>query len=1582
MALNKPNPIGAMTGANDGVASGIIGHAVNLERLKVDEARLVFGMLRKLEAKLIDDLNKLDPTVVGGKTRTRRLQLLLANIQKTVKANYALIAKSHTETLTSVAGMEKTATANAIGQGVANNPKVGVAIMQTLPPTTTLANLVNNTLIMGAPQKSWWARQAGDLAQRFQDQMREGILAGEGVDDLTRRVRGTKSQGYKDGIMHIKRYQAEALVRTSVQAVSNAARSETIMANADILDGLQWLATLDSRTSAICRARSGLVWTVDGTPVGHSKKYSPPPAHWNCRSVVVPITKSWEDLSNTPLVFKDGEFSEKFKGNLAAQGFTAAQIKNIRANMQSSMNGQVAAEFTYEDWIKTQPVELQQSILGMAKWRLWSDNKIGFVDLVDQRSNPLSLADLQKLIDDGRTSIAKASTLAANKAKQEAEAAAKNAAELKAKEQAAENQLNVYKEGGTGFVNFKVAYNKLSKQGKLDGKSFQEQVALVQAGKEAIDQAAMLANIKKKFGDSKKLSPSELKTYNALDSATKAEIRVLAAQKGLLKQVDDAIEQYNTKFKGINYELKKKLKFSGNEFPVLIKTNFKTPPEQLVAAEKGMAKLDEILKEEKTAGALLQVIQDNPKTAGFVISDDEIDFIINKGAVFKSNLEKLEDLNSANTVKIKQIAELDEFANDTLQQFSTAQKGSGLLTQKKVYADLKNDVDFKKLSPTQQVDKVQEITATTKANADFQALKSTISTKIAQGKPLTKGEQLKIDSFDDVQKEAFEAAVLKKTGKAPPPATPQNDQQLVFANLKQTGGQDGSNIGATFVDKATGVEYYVKAPNNPIQAKVEVLASKLYEAAGVRTAKLQFIDITGDIGNNNVAGKLGIASKMEKVTDLDTSQMKTLTGAKEGFAADAWLANWDVIGTGGAKSLNLKKLADGGAFRLDTGASMNFRARGGIKEFNGNDVPEIDSLRVRSINAEATEVFGDINQDQIVAGVARIVKISDGDIRRLVNDTMGDDAGDFADILIARKNILAKRYEKELTKLNKVDEIPPQKNITKVEIDNIEKGNMNGYSVAIDKDEIEDQLVHFYNYFDENKAKKLGSYFKVRGAAATKLDKMTLQVSGGSGQTVVVNFDAINKSLLENIKGLRSRFNNGADFDDKSLNRITDFRRKLLDLRQDAKYAISDGKIDAKDFEKLDKVLSAYAKDLTKILDNNEVGKQIKNVVWHTEEQFNEFDNLLSKVKFPKSSEIVWVKEDSIFKNKKFKDGVGTETNKFYNWSEDKVYVTKIDGVTVKYWRGDANTALKNRLELFTDGGAITANQHLNVMQKLGINSAKATIDDREELYLLRTLYAQAADDDMKRGITWWQQRLDKLKDLKTQKEKIIFLRKEVSDGAGVKDITTLPTYKPLGEWQALGNGRITTYRPDTFGDEWNKFYDEHVIFHNVYRGFVKSIKNIVEGGGHMAPTTDKFRRGIVMQGMSPEKDIRTGGGSYFFTRIRSKDREKRAQGLVWNSRLATRSDAISYAGDRYGKTINENYVIGERGTSAKQLTSFKNDEANETIFKDSLSLYDNLKYIVVDSASDREELIIFFKSKMQRWPDGRKIEEVIVRMK
>ena len=174
MATPKPNPIGALTGANDGLADGIITHAVNLERLKASEVQQISAMLRTLQGQLLEQLNSLDPTAVGGKTRANRLLRLFKNVQATIRANYSIIQKHHSETLTNVAELEGKMLQNAVGQGVAGAPKVGVALMNTLPPTTTLRALVNNTLIMGATQKEHWARQAGDLQQRFQDQNARG----------------------------------------------------------------------------------------------------------------------------------------------------------------------------------------------------------------------------------------------------------------------------------------------------------------------------------------------------------------------------------------------------------------------------------------------------------------------------------------------------------------------------------------------------------------------------------------------------------------------------------------------------------------------------------------------------------------------------------------------------------------------------------------------------------------------------------------------------------------------------------------------------------------------------------------------------------------------------------------------------------------------------------------------------------------------------------------------------------------------------------------------------------------------------------------------------------------------------------------------------------------------------------------------------------------------------------------------------------------------------------------------------------------------------------------------------------------
>ena len=73
-------------------------------------------------------------------------------------------------------------------------------------------------------------------------------------------------------------------------------------------------------------------------------------------------------------------------------------------------------------------------------------------------------------------------------------------------------------------------------------------------------------------------------------------------------------------------------------------------------------------------------------------------------------------------------------------------------------------------------------------------------------------------------------------------------------------------------------------------------------------------------------------------------------------------------------------------------------------------------------------------------------------------------------------------------------------------------------------------------------------------------------------------------------------------------------------------------------------------------------------------------------------------------------------------------------------------------------------------------------------------------------------------------------------------------------------------YHPEILDDpKWAEFDKEYRLHHSVTNGDVVSvIEAVLNGGGQMAPSTDKMRRGIPLGGMSPTRDLETGGASYF----------------------------------------------------------------------------------------------------------------------
>lgn len=217
----------------------------------------------------------------------------------------------------------------------------------------------------------------------------------------------------------------------------------------------------------------------------------------------------------------------------------------------------------------------------------------------------------------------------------------------------------------------------------------------------------------------------------------------------------------------------------------------------------------------------------------------------------------------------------------------------------------------------------------------------------------------------------------------------------------QTGKQAGSNPGGMFKDKM-GQEWYCKFPASEDHVKNELLASKLYKAAGIDAPMLRIV---------MKDGKIGIASK--KVDGLSNvgAGIKTAAGALEGFAVDAWLGNYDAVGTGHD---NLLKTKEGKAIRIDVGGSLLFRAQGAPKgDGFGVEVVEIDSMRDPAKNSYGAAVFGGISNKALNESVALVLDVPDDVIKQLVAKFgPGTEAAKsaLAAKLIARKAGLAKKY--------------------------------------------------------------------------------------------------------------------------------------------------------------------------------------------------------------------------------------------------------------------------------------------------------------------------------------------------------------------------------------------------------------------------------------------------------------------------------------------------------------------------------------------------------------------------------------------
>lgn len=334
-------------------------HSVYLERLKSGEVNRFAAFLGQMDKKIRDRLTHDDLTEFSR----NRLERLLRQIDKDLAAIFADHYDELKGNLIDLAEYE----AGFEARSIANALTEDVPFETVIPAVEQVRSAVFSApLSVKGPDggsllepflKNW---SAGER-RRITGAIRQGFYEGQTNAEIIRSIRGTKAKNFEDGILGMTARSAEATVRTGVAHAAQTARMETMQANADILKGYRWVATLDSRTSDQCRSLDGEIFPLDKGPR--------PPLHIRCRSSMAP------------------ELIDKFQA--LTKGATRA-----------SKDGPVDAKETYYSWLKRQPAEFISDTIGPERANLLMNGGLSaeqFAKLqLGRNFKPLTLAEMRE----------------------------------------------------------------------------------------------------------------------------------------------------------------------------------------------------------------------------------------------------------------------------------------------------------------------------------------------------------------------------------------------------------------------------------------------------------------------------------------------------------------------------------------------------------------------------------------------------------------------------------------------------------------------------------------------------------------------------------------------------------------------------------------------------------------------------------------------------------------------------------------------------------------------------------------------------------------------------------------------------------------------------------------------------------------------------------------------------------------------------------------------------------------------------------------------------------------------------------
>lgn len=225
-------------------------------------------------------------------------------------------------------------------------------------------------------------RQLADWAEGLERQgkldvtaaLNRGLTRGAPVAEIAREVRDALS---------VSTRAAETITRTAITHASSGARQEFAEANADIVVGWRFVATLDSRTSKGCAAADGRVFRIGEGPM--------PPLHPNCRSTSQLLTRTPEELltgTRKPITL---DYLRE-AGHRAARGERPSLEERSDG---TASTGARRASVRYGAWLKDQPAATQDRVLGRTLGLAYRSGKADIEDFVGDDYQPLTIPEIE-----------------------------------------------------------------------------------------------------------------------------------------------------------------------------------------------------------------------------------------------------------------------------------------------------------------------------------------------------------------------------------------------------------------------------------------------------------------------------------------------------------------------------------------------------------------------------------------------------------------------------------------------------------------------------------------------------------------------------------------------------------------------------------------------------------------------------------------------------------------------------------------------------------------------------------------------------------------------------------------------------------------------------------------------------------------------------------------------------------------------------------------------------------------------------------------------------------------------------------